>query len=167
MCVFFFLSPAVDIRDSFMPCSLPSFSKGGEYLSLQHCTSTAMSWGRPSFEQGCWGHSPNESQGTWTCGTGGASYDVAWKNGDKCSTLAMGCAFNSSLKIWIKRIAEDWHIWVLVSFIFKHLSGSEAASESSDITWTISAQGEELYISLKDNKIYLPSWWMGLIVACL
>lgn len=129
-----------------------------EYFSLQHCTSTAMSWGRPSFEQGCRGHSPNEPQGTWTCDTGGASYDVAWKNGDKCSTLAMGCAFNSSLKIWIKRIAEDWHIWVLVSFIFKHLSGSEAVSESSDITWTISARGEELYISLKDNKIYLPSW---------
>ncbi|CAM9667353.1 unnamed protein product, partial [Bubo scandiacus] len=51
-------------------------------------------WGWLSFEQQGCGQSLNEPQRPRTPGTGGATYDLAGKNGDKCSTSAAGCAFN-------------------------------------------------------------------------
>lgn len=89
----FLLSSTVDIFDSLVACSLPSYSKE------EGCLFIPQTWvGLASFEQGCCGQSLNDPQGPWTTDRGGATYDLAGKNGDKHCTPAAGCSFIAPLK---------------------------------------------------------------------
>lgn len=132
-------------------------------LSLQWLHFHSHKWGWLPFEQGCCGQSLNEPQGPQTPGTGESNYGRAGKNGDKYSTPAVVCAFSAPRKIRINKTAEDWHIQVLVCLSLKYLSGSVTASESSNITWTISAQREELYVSSSVKGQELPAQLVNVI----
>ncbi|OPJ66591.1 hypothetical protein AV530_016619 [Patagioenas fasciata monilis] len=76
-------------------------------------------WGWLSFGQECCDQSLNEPQGPQTPGTGGATYDLAGKNGDQCSIPAVGCAFNDPLKR--KLLADSLRIIPLVAYLNQEL----------------------------------------------